>query len=324
MKQWIAIDNVCAWPNLQVLNDGVVAAIIYNQPNHGLSEGSLECWTSKDSGASWSLSGIPAPAPKGQNRMHISAGVDEKGDLLVISSGFETTPDEKTYGAMQRMWFSRSSDNGKTWTIDRDIEIIDNPKFTPNYCIPHGRILTLSDGSLGATFYQGSTVWLSNSSDGGHTWTRKSTLDTEDGTEAVIYKKEEGGLYAVGRTFDDHHVDLYESSNDYKTWTRLKSLTGPMQHPADLTLLKNGNLLLTYGIRHKGSMGVGARRSEDGGKTWKSPWVLTNLGKARDCGYPSTVQLKTGEIVTAYYTDHVPNHHRYHMGVLQWELEDFI
>jgi hypothetical protein len=30
--QNLAIDNVCAWPNLTHLRDGTIAAVIYNQP----------------------------------------------------------------------------------------------------------------------------------------------------------------------------------------------------------------------------------------------------------------------------------------------------
>jgi Na+/melibiose symporter-like transporter len=37
----IAIDNVCAWPNLTKLPDGAIIATIFNQPCHGLWEGDV-------------------------------------------------------------------------------------------------------------------------------------------------------------------------------------------------------------------------------------------------------------------------------------------
>ncbi len=40
----VAIDNVCAWPNLTVFRDGTIIATIFNQPCHGLWEGDVECW----------------------------------------------------------------------------------------------------------------------------------------------------------------------------------------------------------------------------------------------------------------------------------------
>ena len=40
---------------------------------------------------------------------------------------------------------------------------------------------------------------------------------------------------------------------------------------------------------------------------------------ASDGGYPASVQLDDGAIVTAYYSSCVPRcHDRYHMGVVLW------
>jgi hypothetical protein len=43
-RRLIAIDNVCAWPNLVKLKDGSLVAIVLNQPNHGRTEGDVDCW----------------------------------------------------------------------------------------------------------------------------------------------------------------------------------------------------------------------------------------------------------------------------------------
>src|SRR5687767_2167179 len=51
-RRLIAIDNVCAWPNLVQLKDGSLVAIVFNQPNHGRTEGDVHCWGSAD-GLSW-------------------------------------------------------------------------------------------------------------------------------------------------------------------------------------------------------------------------------------------------------------------------------
>ena len=50
MERYIAIDNVCAWPNLTVLPDGTLAVAIYNQPIHGHWRGDVEVWASTDDG----------------------------------------------------------------------------------------------------------------------------------------------------------------------------------------------------------------------------------------------------------------------------------
>ncbi len=53
MERYIAIDNVCAWPNLTRLADDTLIALIYNQPCHGTWEGDVECWASVDGGCRW-------------------------------------------------------------------------------------------------------------------------------------------------------------------------------------------------------------------------------------------------------------------------------
>jgi hypothetical protein len=39
---------------------------------------------------------------------------------------------------------------------------------------------------------------------------------------------------------------------------------------------------------------------------------------ATDGGYPSSSQCEDGTIVTVYYSNRIPDHHRYHMGVARW------
>ena len=103
-----------------------------------------------------------------------------------------------------------------------------------------------------------------------------------------------------------------------------------MQHPADLTQLSDNCLLLTYGIRNRGLMGIGARLSIDGGKTWRPPWVIHQFGnEAKDIGYPSTVALdKKGTFLTAFYTDYEstlkkkPN--LYRVLSMRWSLKDWL
>ncbi len=36
LKRVVAVENVCAWPNLTLLPDGTVVAIFFNQPAHGI------------------------------------------------------------------------------------------------------------------------------------------------------------------------------------------------------------------------------------------------------------------------------------------------
>jgi hypothetical protein len=96
-----------------------------------------------------------------------------------------------------------------------------------------------------------------------------------------------------------------------------------MQHPGDLTVLEDGQLLLTYGLRNRGLMGIGARRSRDGGTTWGPPVVLYQFGDATDCGYPSTIVCTNGDLLTACYTDLSPLYDGYHLLLLRWRIDEF-
>ena len=48
IQRFVAIDNVCAWPNLTLMADGSINTTIFGQPSHGQVAGAAECWNSKD------------------------------------------------------------------------------------------------------------------------------------------------------------------------------------------------------------------------------------------------------------------------------------
>ena len=88
MQRFVAIDNVCAWPNLTALAHGTLIATIFNQPTHGGWEGDVECWASADGGLTWNHRGTPTRHQPGCNRMNVGAGTSADGDLIVLASGW--------------------------------------------------------------------------------------------------------------------------------------------------------------------------------------------------------------------------------------------
>ena len=77
---------------------------------------------------------------------------------------------------------------------------------------------------------------------------------------------------------------------------------------------------------------VGIRVSSDEGRTWGPTAVLVNIRswkglvfdppyREQDLGYPSTVQLADGNLVTAYYSIGIEQHTRYHMGAIRWSFD---
>ena len=123
------------------------------------------------------------------------------------------------------------------------------------------------------------------------------------------------------RAGDPHHIELFASDDDAKPWRREGPLTLPAQITGHLMKLADGRVLLSYGNRGRNNFGVDARISLNGGKQWGPPFRIADTPHS-DCGYPSSIQLGTGEVVTAYYTRISPQHH-YEMRVARWDPRSY-
>lgn len=326
LERYVAVDNVCAWPNLTLMPDGAIVATIFNQPTHGGWEGDAECWASTDEGRFWDLRGVPAPHEPGTNRMNLAAELAHNGDLVVLCSGWNKRPPVGEYAGFKGAeilapWVCRSADGGRTWTQARSGAI----EGAPDGCaaaIPFGNIVRLADNSLGASCYcRHSIAYFYRSDDDGRSWRCLGEIGKGQNETALLVLGD-GVLLAASRTLGDPHIELFRSEDGGKTWTGVGPLTLAAQIPAHLLQLANGRILLTYGMRNQDVYGVGARISGDNGETWSPPSVLVDFENASDGGYPASVQMPDGTIVTAYYCNRTPAHHRYHMGVLRWKLAE--
>jgi hypothetical protein len=328
MERFIAIDNVCAWPNLTSMPDGSIVATIFNQPTHGGWEGDVDCWGSEDEGRTWNYRGRPAPHEPGTNRMNVAAGLAGDGAIIVIASGWSRRPPPGEYanphdGEVLQPWVCRSEDGGRTW------ERVGSVAPLPGQArplIPFGDIVCQDDGTLGVCCYSrlppdehAATFYAS--SDGGRTWEPRGTIAEVSTNETTPVVLPDARLLAAGRTLGDQHLELFVSDDRGVTWQTQGPLTLGRQHPAHLLLLSDNRLLLTYGIRNKGLYGIGARISPDYGGTWLPPQLLVDLPGATDGGYPSSVQAEDGTVVTAYYCNRILSHQRYHMGVVRWRVD---
>jgi hypothetical protein len=143
-----------------------------------------------------------------------------------------------------------------------------------------------------------------------------------DYNETAVLRLRADRWLAAARTARDGHLELFASADEGRTWKEAAPLTLPSQHPGHLLRLADGRILLTYGIREPNHQGIGARVSDDEGRTWKAPTRLVELEGTTDGGYPATVQLPDRTLVTAYYSNGIPQHRRYHMGVVRWSLQE--
>ncbi|MDX9980397.1 MAG: sialidase family protein [Lentisphaeria bacterium] len=323
-ERYVAVDNVCAWPNLTRLPGGDIVATIFNQPTHGGWEGDVECWASGDGGRTWTRRGIPAPHEPGTNRMNVAAGCGADGELLVLASGWSRRNPAGVYsspheGEVLPILVCRSPDGGRTWDRTGSVAAPPEPGVR---LVPFGDIVRLADDTLGVCIYTTkSTTGFYTSSDNGRTWTARAPIGTGGTNETAPLVLPTGRLLAAARTLGDQHLELFHSDDHGASWNPAGPLTLGLQHPGHLLRLRDGRLLLTYGIRNQGLYGIGARFSPDGGATWEPPRVLVDFQTATDGGYPASVETEDGTLVTAYYCNAVPAHQRYHMGVLRWQAE---
>ena len=325
----IAVSNVCAWPNLTLMPDGTIIATIFNKPSHGQEEGDADCYASTDEGRTWNHVGTPVIHKPGTVRMNLAAGLSNTGSLVVLISGWGG---DNFRGHILPILICHSEDEGKTWT---KIGSLVYPEGEP-YLIPFGDIVRLEENVLAVSAYgyndrQSKPAYLFFSYDNGYTWKdgvligkfgQKSDV-SNDYNEVALVRLRSGRLLAAPRTLRIGDLQLLASEDEGKNWHIPENLsngglTSRSEHPAHLLQLNDGQVLLTYGIRW-GVHGIGARVSDDEGRTWSAPMVVIYYG-GRDGGYPSSVQLEDGTIITAYYCDANKNHPRYHMGVVRWRL----
>jgi len=209
--------------------------------------------------------------------------------------------DEAERKALLGVWMLRSTDGGETFG-------------EPYRCLvnsPHGPI-ALADGRLlyaGKNLWQGEAwVGAAESKDDGRTWSRLGTIPTREGDEAKHYHElhaveaADGRIVAQLRNHNQANVGetlQSESEDGGRTWS-VPHPIGVWGLPSFLLRLKDDRLLMTYGHR-RSPYGNQARLSADHGRTWSEPIVVSGDGAGGDLGYPSTVQLVDGSLLTVWY-----------------------
>jgi sialidase-1 len=199
-------------------------------------------------------------------------------------------------------WLLRSEDGGNSWST-RIPTLVNSP---------HGPI-QLADGRL---FYAGKELWsterrigVSLSEDDGKSWQWLSEIPTRPGDDAKgsyhelhAVEAADGTLIVQIRNHNEANKSetlQCESTDGGKTWT-LPHPIGVWGMPSHLLKLRDGRLLMSYGHR-RAPYGNQARISEDNGRTWGEAIIISGDGSHGDLGYPSTVELADGNLLTVWY-----------------------
>ena len=303
---------------------------------HVCPMGQVRAMTSKDDGATWTYPRVLLDSPVDDRDSGVL--VTAKGTLLVTTftsldyeahlaksmmympvagkgSSMKPMPPEviaRWQAAQNRLaaeerqaelgeWVLRSTDGGLNFSA-RIATIVNSP---------HGP-LQLKDGRI---LYVGKQLWTkeqrigaAESKDDGLTYTWLSEIPGRPGDDVARSYRElhavetdDGRIVAQIRhegKVDANWTLQTESADGGMTWTIPRAITFGI--PSQLLKLRDGRLLMTYGHRRP-PFGNQARLSTNHGRTWSEPMIVSGDGTAGDLGYPSTVELADGTLLTVWY-----------------------
>jgi hypothetical protein len=262
--------------------------------------------------------------------MNHAFGLSQDGGIVVLVSGWS----EGRNLPILPIQVCRSTDDGRTW----------QRHMLDTAMVPFGPIVLAPDGSLTCAMYHPSPRQPSRlcvSRNGGEQWTPGHVFTGGPGctSENALLRCCNGLWLAAVRTTAGKLI-LYRSVDDRLTWE------GPVEtpvpgFPGDLLELDDGRIILLAGQRDPGRRGIIGSVSSDQGESW-SPYrtFIAVTGCGSDHGYPSSIQLPDGRIVTVYYwggraeegkyggrqdlpdSFGLPWHRPYHMGVMHWNADD--
>lgn len=227
-------------------------------------------------------------------------------------------PEERRAGLGE--WLIRSTDGGRTWS----------PRLATLVNSPHGPV-QLADGRL---LYAGKQLWTAEkrigvceSRDDGMTWSWLAEIPARAGDKVADYHElhavECTGGRLVVQIRNHNKTNQYEtlqteSADGGRTWTEPHAI-GVWGLPSHLLRLRNGNLLMTYGHR-RAPLGNQARLSTDEGRTWSEAMLISADGTSSDLGYPSTVELGDGSLLTVWY-EAMKGNPRAVLRAAHWKIE---
>ncbi|RTZ70761.1 MAG: exo-alpha-sialidase [Verrucomicrobia bacterium] len=332
------------WPTLARRRNGQLLLVCSGgREMHVCPFGQVELMRSDDDGKTWTFPRVLLDLAIDDR----DAGILEtaKGSLLATTfsslayehyfrnseiNNWDTARQARWRGAHHRIseaerkaqlgtWMLRSTDSGVTWSTPYD-SIVNSP---------HGPI-QLADGRQ---LYAGKDLWKSGkwigvceSTDDGRSWKKLSQIPTRPGDDPGEYHElhaveaANGTLVAQIRNHNSansRETLQSESTDGGKTWS-VPHPIGVWGLPSHLLRLRDGRLLMTYGYRRK-PFGNQARISTDHGKTWSKPITISGDGANGDLGYPSTVELQDGILLTAWY-EQMSSRPRAVLRLAKWSL----
>ena len=281
------------FPVMVSLGGNKLGAVIRAGAGHVGIGGRLDWISSDDGGYTWSEPGVLVDSPWDDRNPAIVTLKD--GKLLVIYSEASTYQEDGTFSfnaGNYKLFAVESSDNGKTWSAKRAIELQGHDNGSV-----YGQGIVLTNGDILVPFYWHGGGFI-RSIDGGETWNAHIIM-LQGCSEIAFLEVNPGEILAICRS---DGLFAMRSQDNGNTWTKPERLTSKGQHPASIIKLQDGKVLLTYGSRIR-PYGIVVAISDDLGLTFPDSqkafitWDSTNT----DSGYPSAVELENGSVAIIHY-----------------------
>lgn len=323
------------WPSIARLDDNtLVVASSGLRTEHVCPFGKTVLNYSRDEGRSWS-----APIVVNDTFMDDrDAGVVNLGGKSMLVSWFTSDTRKYREGAAKRYsaevmaswdevldtWTDAKvdellgswvtlTDDGESWTAPIRV-----PVSTPHGPIrlANGDLLYLGKANFSTPDRATGVIMACRSSDGGRTWAELGEVPACPGAshanvhEPHVAELADGrlvGMIRFQRSGPDDPVkdqinfslSQTESDDGGETWSIARP-TGVYGSPPGLLAHSSGALLCVYGYRQE-PYGQRAMVSRDGGQTWGDEIVLRDDGPDGDLGYPDSVEMPDGSVMTIYY-----------------------
>ena len=312
---------------------------------------------SQDGGSTWSVEPMPAPSPGGAGfsadehmtpEIQVATAIRQgrqplpapcPGDIDFTHPDFAWMCARTGLGKGTVAWFYLSTDRCRSWQ---------GPYRLPSFGLAgiEARTDVLVTGPREALVFltaskrtggEGSGVICAHTRDGGQSFERKAWVARSRGEgfkimpATVRLDGEELRCAVRCQTEKTGRIEVYASPDLGQSW---RLLSCPVQfktrisNPPTLTCLPGGRLALVYGYRAQ-PYGIRARISSDGGATWgggigvpaeedfRAEIRLREDGASPDLGYPRTILLPGGDLLTVYYFNTSPLGER-HIAATRW------
>ena len=304
-----------AWPGIVKLSENEILVAASERCYHCCPFGREVIVRSLDGGESWSL---PQEVHNSElDDRDANLAVTPDGTLILgwfTSTAFEGHWKERASRITDKMrndligsWMRVSKDKGHNW--EESLRMPVGAHISP-VAISDGSIITIGEEPRNEA-----ALAVYKSQDLGQSWNKAGKIPCqrlwyEESkskrlmiNENHILEISPGRLIAMFRSDPVGDGYLYQSaSEDYgKHWSNPQK-TNIWGYPPQLLKLHNGVIMCSYGYRRE-PYSIRAVFSYDEGKTWDTDNIATlyEWEDEPDMGYPSSVELSPGKIMTVFY-----------------------